>query len=192
MAKIGYARVSTDDQSLDLQKDALKDAGCSPIYEEQVSGAKSSRPELMHALLACRPGDIFVVWKLDRLGRNMKHLLEIVEELQEKQVGFQCLTGMPFDTSTAHGMLILQIFAALSEYERGLLRERTMAGLQAARARGRKGGRRPKLSHAQQVSACQMAKGGMPILRIAETLACSPHTVRKALAHAETLLAAAD
>ncbi len=182
MARIGYARVSTDDQTLDLQRDALREAGCIDIYEEHAFGARATRPELAAALRACRTGDSLVVWKLDRLGRSMKHLVEIVEDLQQRGIGFQVLTGVQVDTTTSHGMSALQLFAALAEYERALIRERVMVGLVAARARGRKGGRRPKLSPEQQHLAADMARGGIPITTIATTLQCSRHTIYKAIA----------
>jgi DNA invertase Pin-like site-specific DNA recombinase len=182
MAFIGYARISTGDQTLDLQRDALREAGCIDIYEEQVSGARVARPELSAALRACRAGDMLVVWKLDRLGRNTKHLIEIVEELEQRKIGLKTLTGFAIDTSTPHGRLALPMFAALAEYERALIQERIMAGIAAARARSRKGGRRPKLSLEQQQRAADMARGGIPITMIASTLQCSRHTVYKALA----------
>ena len=180
--RYSYARVSTEDQTLHLQRDALHEAGCLDIYEEHASGARATRPELANALRACRAGDVLVVWKLDRLGRSMKHLVEIVEELQQRGIGFQVLTGVPVDTTTPHGMFALQLFAALAQYERALIQERVMAGLAAARARGRKGGRRPKLSPEQQQLATEMAQGGIAITTIAKTLQCSRHTVYKALA----------
>ena len=181
MASIGYARVSTGDQSLNLQLDALRQAGCLDIYQEEVSGARVQRPELATALRACRAGDTLVVWKLDRLGRNTKHLIEIVEELEQRKIGLKTLTGFEIDTSTPHGRLALHMFAALAEYERALIQERIMAGIAAARARGRKGGRKPKLSPEQQQLATDMARGGIPITTIASTLGCSRHTVYKAL-----------
>jgi DNA invertase Pin-like site-specific DNA recombinase len=161
MALIGYARISTGDQTLDLQRDALREAGCLDIYEEQASGARVARPVLAAALRTCRKEDVLVVWKLDRLGRNTKHLLEIVEDLTQRGVGLRTLTGYAIDTSTPHGTLALHMFAALAEYERALIQERIMAGIAAARARGRKGGRKPKLSPEQQAHAAQMAEGGM-------------------------------
>jgi len=181
MARIGYARVSTEEQTLDLQRDALRQAGCLDIYEEHASGARATRPELAAALRACRGGDVLVVWKLDRLGRSMKHLVEIVEDLQQRGIGFQVLTGGQVDTTTPHGTFAFQLFAALAEYERALIKERVVAGLAAARARGRKGGRRPKLTPEQQRVAAEMARGGMAITTIAQTLQCSRHTVYKAL-----------
>src|SRR5262249_46695894 len=104
MARIGYARVSTDDQRLDVQRDALRQAGCIDIYEEHASGARATRPELAAALRTCRAGDVLVVWKLERIGRSMKHLVEIIEDLQQRGIGFQVLTGVHIDTTTPHGM----------------------------------------------------------------------------------------
>ena len=181
MAYIGYARVSTGDQTLDLQVDALRAAGCLDIYEEHASGATVARPALAAALRTCRQGDSLVIWKLDRLGRNSKHLIEIADDLAQRGIGLKTLAGYDIDTSTPHGRLILQIFAVLAEYERALITERINAGIAAARARGRKGGRRPKLSLEQQQLAADMAHGGIPITTIATTLGCSRHTVYKAL-----------
>ncbi|MFO1419368.1 MAG: recombinase family protein [Candidatus Competibacteraceae bacterium] len=138
--RIGYARVSTDDQSLGLQQDALRQAGCERIYQEKVSGARAERAELARLLEALRPGDTLVVWRLDRLGRSLKHLIETVEHLDALGVGFQSLTET-IDTTTSGGKLVFHLFAALAEFERTLIRERTRAGLQAARSRGRQGGR---------------------------------------------------
>jgi DNA invertase Pin-like site-specific DNA recombinase len=137
---IGYARVSTLEQRLDLQQDALRDAGCERIFTDSVSGAKNERPGLSQALSACRAGDILVVWKLDRLGRSLSHLVETVQALAERGIGLRSLQEQ-LDTSTSGGKLIFHIFASLAEFERDLIRERTNAGLAAARARGRKGGR---------------------------------------------------
>ena len=181
VAKIGYARVSTDEQTLDLQRDALREAGCLDIYEECVSGARAARPELAAAMRACRAGDVLVVWKLDRLGRSLPHLIEIVDSLHQRGVGVQVVTGLPIDTSTPHGRFAFQLFGALAEYERALIQERVQAGLAAARARGRKGGRKPKLAPAQQRHAQHLHRGGMPITEIAQTLGCARHTVYKAL-----------
>ncbi len=137
---IGYARVSTEEQNLNLQKDALKKAGCERIFEDKESGAKAERPGLSKALEALRPGDTLVVWKLDRLGRSLKHLVETVQALSEQGVGFKSLQES-LDTTSSGGKLIFHIFAALAEFERDIIRERTQAGLSAARARGRQGGR---------------------------------------------------
>jgi DNA invertase Pin-like site-specific DNA recombinase len=143
--KMGYARVSSDDQSLDLQRDALKQAGCERLYEEKESGGKVDRPELLRLMEALRTGDTLVVWRLDRLGRSLKHLIETVEHLEAMGVGFQSVTEA-IDTTTSGGKLVFHIFAALAEFERTLIRERTRAGLKAARARGRQGGRPMTLS----------------------------------------------
>lgn len=146
--RIGYARVSTVDQYLDLQRDALQQAGCRVIYEEAVSSKSSARPELAQCLKALRAGDILVVWRLDRLGRNLRDLVKIVADLEQHGVHFESLTEQ-IETSSAAGKLVFHVFAALAEFERGLIRERTHAGLAAARARGRAGGRKPKLDERQ-------------------------------------------
>ncbi len=141
---IGYARVSTLEQDLTLQTDALQQAGCERIFEDKISGAKAERPGLQEALAYARKGDSIVVWRLDRLGRSLKHLIETVGQLEEQGIGFRSLQEA-IDTTTSGGRLIFHIFGALAEFERNLIRERTMAGLKAARARGRVGGRPPKL-----------------------------------------------
>jgi DNA invertase Pin-like site-specific DNA recombinase len=137
---IGYARVSTQDQTLNLQKDALEKAGCKKIFTDTASGAKAERKGLDEALEYLREGDTLVVWRLDRLGRSLKHLIETISQLDTRKIGFKSLTEN-IDTTTSGGKLIFHIFGALAEFERNLIRERTNAGLQAARARGRKGGR---------------------------------------------------
>ncbi|ENU3989412.1 TPA: recombinase family protein [Citrobacter freundii] len=146
--RIGYARVSTDDQHLDLQRDALQQAGCGVIYEEAASGKNTARPELEQCRKALRAGDTLVVWRLDRLGRSLPDLVQIVTDLEQRGVGFESLTEK-IETGSAAGKLIFHVFAALAEFERGLIRERTQAGLAAARARGRAGGRKPKLDEQQ-------------------------------------------
>jgi DNA invertase Pin-like site-specific DNA recombinase len=145
---IGYARVSTDDQNLDLQRDALKQAGCEQIYTDRVSGTKDNRPGLTEALSHLRTGDTLVVWRLDRLGRSLRHLIDTVTGLQERGIGFKSLQES-IDTTTSGGKLVFHIFGALAEFEREIIRERTNAGLQAARARGRNGGRPKKLTKKQ-------------------------------------------
>jgi DNA invertase Pin-like site-specific DNA recombinase len=137
---IGYARVSTSDQTLDLQKDALEKAGCSRIFTDTASGAKAERTGLDDALNYVRTGDTLVVWRLDRLGRSLKHLIETITGLNNRHIGFKSITEN-IDTTTSGGKLIFHIFGALAEFERDIIRERTQAGLTAARARGRKGGR---------------------------------------------------
>lgn len=137
---IGYARVSTNDQNLDLQKDALSIAGCERLFTDTASGAKTARPGLADALRDCRQGDTLAVWKLDRLGRSLPHLVETVRDLEQRGIGFKSLQEN-IDTTTSGGKLIFHIFASLAEFERDIIRERTNAGLAAARARGRKGGR---------------------------------------------------
>ena len=137
---IGYARVSTSDQRLDLQQDALRGVGCERIFTDTASGAKAGRPGLAAALDTCREGDILVVWKLDRLGRSLSHLVEVVQVLAERNVSFRSLQEQ-LDTTTSGGKLIFHLFASLAEFERDVIRERTNDGLAAARARGRKGGR---------------------------------------------------
>jgi DNA invertase Pin-like site-specific DNA recombinase len=153
---IGYARVSTNEQSLDLQRDALRKAGVSAknLYTDTITGTKQERPGLEAALSHLREGDTFVVWRLDRLGRSLKHLIETVTKLQQENIAFQSITEN-INTATATGKLVFHLFGALAEFERNLITERTMAGLEAARARGRKGGR-PKLNPA--LSTVAMAK----------------------------------
>jgi DNA invertase Pin-like site-specific DNA recombinase len=152
---IGYMRVSKSDgsQSLDLQRDALIAAGISPghIYEDRVTGKAEHRPGLDQCLKALRPSDTLIVWKLDRLGRDLRHLVNTVHDLSAREIGFKVLTGQgaAIDTTTPAGKLVFGIFAALAEFERELIRERTMAGLVAARARGRFGGRKPKMTAAK-------------------------------------------
>jgi DNA invertase Pin-like site-specific DNA recombinase len=142
---IGYARVSTSDQTLDLQKDALQQAGCSRIFTDTASGTKAERTGLYEALNYVRAGDTLVVWRLDRLGRSLKHLIETITRLNDRKIGFKSITES-IDTTTSGGKLIFHIFGALAEFERDIIRERTQAGLNAARARGRKGGRPKALS----------------------------------------------
>ncbi len=146
--RIGYARVSTDGQHLYLQRDALQQAGCDVIYEEAASGKNAARPELERCRKALRAGDTLVVWRLDRLGRSLPDLVQIVTDLEQRGIGFESVTDK-IKTGSASGELIFHVFAALAEFERGLIRERTQAGLAAARARGRSGGRKPKLDEQQ-------------------------------------------
>jgi DNA invertase Pin-like site-specific DNA recombinase len=147
--RLGYARVSTEDQHLELQQDALLQYGCERIFEDRISGSKSERPGLQAAFDQFRPGDSLIVWRLDRLGRSIKDLIRLVEQLDEKQVSLISLQEN-LDTSTSSGKLIFHIFSALAEFERNLILERTQAGLHAARSRGRKGGRPRSLNQDQQ------------------------------------------
>ncbi len=172
---VGYERVSTDDQTTDLQRDELAQC-CEKIFSEKISGAKSDRPGLSECLNFLREGDCLVVWRLDRLGRSLKDLIEIVEGLEQRGIGFKSLREA-IDTTTSGGKLIFHIFGALAEFERNLIRERTNAGLQAARARGRYGGR-PKAMNSKQV---EMAKAlsqnpGLSIAEICEQLGVSRAT----------------
>lgn len=152
---IGYARVSTLDQSPELQLDALRAAGCEQLYEDRISGAIRERPELDSCLRTLREGDTLVVWRLDRLGRSLKDLVEIISDLERRCVTFRSLTEA-IDTTTSGGKLVFHIFASLAEFERSIIQERTRAGLAAARARGRKGGRKPKLGRSEARKAAAM------------------------------------
>ncbi len=149
---IGYARISTTSQNLDLQLDALKKAGCEKIYHDQISGSVINRPALDSLLQEIRKDDVLVIWKLDRLGRSFRDLISLVNDLLERGVGLKSLND-PIDTTTAQGRLIFNIFGSLAEFERELIRERTLAGLEAARARGKKGGRPKGLSKSAQGKA---------------------------------------
>jgi DNA invertase Pin-like site-specific DNA recombinase len=162
--KIGYARISTVDQNLELQTDALEKSGCEKIFTDQASGARDDRKGLIDAIEFCRKGDSLVVWKLDRLGRSLKHLIETINLLLEKKVGFVSIQES-IDTTTSGGKLIFHVFGALAEFERELIRERTNAGLASARSRGRMGGR-PKVMTVRQ-------------LRIAQTMLKDPKTTVK-------------
>ena len=179
--RVGYARVSTHEQNLELQLDALKKAGCERVFEDKASGAKSERPGLAKAREMLRPGDTLVVWRLDRLGRSLKHLIEAVTELDEAGVGFLSLTEN-IDTTTNGGRLVFHIFGALAEFERGLIRERTLAGLAAARARGRKGGR-PKKMDAKKLSQARalLASGDQSVAEVASLLKVGRATLYRAL-----------
>ena len=185
---LGYMRISTKDQKFDLQHDALRTAGVQEryLYQDVASGAKQARPGLAACLKALHPGDTLVVWKLDRVARSLLHLLEILQDLQERQVELRILEGIgaQMNPTTSEGKLFLSMLGAFAEFERTLIRERVVAGLVAARARGHKGGRRPKLSAAQQRQAQHLKQGGMTITEIATTLGCSRHTVYAALRQA--------
>jgi DNA invertase Pin-like site-specific DNA recombinase len=150
--KIGYARVSTEEQTTDPQIDALYGHGCETIYSENASGKNADRHELENCLKALRPGDTLTVWRLDRLGRNLADLIRIVNDLEARGIGFASLTEN-IDTTTPAGKLVFHVFGALAEFERNLIRERTQAGLKAARARGRNGGRPKKLTDKERAMA---------------------------------------
>ncbi len=178
--KIGYARVSTRDQSLRMQVEALREAGCDKIHEEIASGAKTARPVLDEILRNLRTGDTVVIWKLDRLGRNLAHLIQLTTHLSEKKVGLISLND-PIDTTTSHGRLIFSIFGSLAEFERELIIERTHAGLKSARARGRKGGRPKGMSqdamHKATIAEALYTNGTISVKKIAEQLDISKTTL---------------
>lgn len=178
---IGYARISTQDQSLSLQDDALQKAGCYRVFQDVASGVKVERPGLQEALAFCRPGDTLVVWKLDRLGRSIRHLIDTVTALLQKDIGFKSLQEN-IDTTTSGGKLVFHIFSALAEFERDIIRERTRAGLDASRARGRKGGRPPVLD-AQKITIAKSLyqDKGNSINSICKTLKISQGTLYKYL-----------
>jgi DNA invertase Pin-like site-specific DNA recombinase len=163
---IGYARVSTADQYLAMQEDALKHAGCEEVFKDIVSGAKTARPGLHSALSHLRKGDTLVVWRLDRLGRSLAHLIETIKELSDKGIGFKSLQEA-IDTTTSGGQLIFHIFGALAQFERELIRERTQAGLKAARVRGRLGGR-PVQLNSQEIRKLKKhyKKGELSVMEI--------------------------
>lgn len=181
---IGYARVSTADQNPALQIDALRDAGCERIFADAASGARADRPELAHALDHLRESDTLVVWRLDRLGRSLPHLIETVGELQARGVAFRSLHEQ-IDTATPTGRLTFHIFGALAEFERDLIRERTQAGLAAARARGRLGGRPAALTKEAASVARQMYDSREHTVQtIADTLGVSRATIYRSLERA--------
>lgn len=175
--KIGYARISTQEQNLDLQQDALTAAGCEKIFHDVASGAKDERKGLADAVEYARAGDILMVWKLDRLGRSLKHLIETVNDLHERSIGFASLQEN-IDTTTSGGKLIFHVFGALAEFERELIRERTQAGLKAARTRGRKGGRKEKLTQKQvEMVRAMVNDPNISISSICETFGISKPTL---------------
>lgn len=182
--KIGYARVSTKDQMLDLQIDALNKEGCELIFKETASGVKTDRPELQKLLTHIRKGDMVVVYKLDRLGRSLKHLLEVVSELNTKEVGIKSINDA-IDTTTPQGRLFFNISASFAEFERDLIRERTKSGLEAARARGRKGGRRQGMTKEAEQKAIlaeiYYKEGKMGVNQIATEIGVSKMTLYKYL-----------
>ena len=180
--EIGYARVSTGEQTLNLQLDALAKVGCGKVYQETASGAKADRPVLDEVLSYLRGGDTLVVWRLDRLGRSLEHLIDVVAGLAERGIGFKSLTEQ-IDTTTPGGKLIFHVFGALAEFERDLIRERTQAGLAAARSRGRVGGRPKKLTDPKQLELARAlyAGGQTDIETICRTLGISRATLYRAV-----------
>jgi len=183
---IGYARVSTNAQELQLQTDALLKAGVNKrlIFVDKISGSKSERPGLDACQKELSEGDTLVVWRLDRLGRSVRHLIDVVEELGNRKVGFKSIQDGHIDTTSASGKLIFHIFTALAEFERGLIQERTRAGLQAARARGRLGGRKPMSLDDPRVQTAKTLHGDkkMPVMDICRTLQVSRPTLYRWLA----------
>jgi DNA invertase Pin-like site-specific DNA recombinase len=177
---IGYARVSTHEQTLNLQRDALEKAGCNKIFTDTASGAKTERIGLEEALNYVRKGDTLVVWRLDRLGRSLPHLITTLTALKERGIGFKSLTEN-IDTTTSGGKLIFHIFGALAEFERNLIRERTQAGLLAARARGRRGGRPKALAGKQLTIARDLYEKRHPIADICRTLKISKATLYRSI-----------
>jgi DNA invertase Pin-like site-specific DNA recombinase len=179
---IGYARVSTQDQNPQLQLDALGKAGCEQVFQEKAAGTLRERPELAACLRTLRQGDTLVVWKLDRLARSLKDLVEIIHDLERRGIGFRSLTES-IDTTSTGGRLVFHIFGALAEFEHALIRERTLAGLSAARARGRTGGRKPRLSKADvRKAAAMLADPKITKAEVARHFAVSRVTLNTALA----------
>lgn len=178
--QVGYARVSTRDQQLALQVDALRQAGCTQIYEEVISGAKAERPVLQALLTQLCAGDVLMIWKLDRLGRSLRHLIEVVTTLARRGVGFQSLHEH-LDTTTSSGKLVFHMFGVLAEFERDLIQERTQAGLVAARQRGRVGGRPPGLSPQAEATAAAAEtlyrEGQLSVRQIADKLHIAKSTL---------------
>jgi DNA invertase Pin-like site-specific DNA recombinase len=173
---IGYARVSKEDQNLDLQKEALARIGCQKIFQDQITGARAERPGLSKALEQLRENDTFVVWKLDRLGRTVKGLIELVADLAKNKIHFKSITDQ-IDTSTPAGRFFFHVMASLAQMERELIVERTLAGLDVARARGRIGGRKRLMSASKIESAKQLLATGMPPREVAANLSISIPTL---------------
>ena len=181
---IGYARVSTEDQDLSLQREALKGAGCQRIYEEKSSGANRFRPELSRMLDQLRAGDVVIVSRLDRLARSTRHLLEIAEQLKEGEAGLRSLHEPWADTTSAAGRMVLTVFAGIAEFERELIRERTRSGRVAAKARGVRFGRPTKLSGDQINLAQRLVGEGRPVPEVARILKVHRATLYRALSSA--------
>ncbi|MEO5655259.1 MAG: recombinase family protein [Nitrosospira sp.] len=183
---IGYAQVSTDDQNLDLQPDALKGAGCERMFEDMVSGAKADRTGLAAMMTVLRAGDTIVIWRLDRLGRSLKNLIELVERFESAKVGLRSLQEN-IDTTTSGGRLVFHLFGALAEFERNLIRERTQAGIAAARARGRMGGRPKQLDPDKLALALRLHhEDKYTIKEICQMMGISKSTLYNYLAKADS------
>jgi DNA invertase Pin-like site-specific DNA recombinase len=179
--QIGYARVSTDGQDHALQLDALRGAGCDKVFVETASGTRTDRPELAKALDQARKGDVLVVWRLDRLARSLRHLIDIADDLNRRGVALKSITES-IDTTTPSGRFMFNILGALSSMEREILVERTRAGLQAAAKRGRRGGRPPALDQAQiRAAKAMLASGAMSAIEVAQQLGCAPSTLYRHL-----------
>lgn len=183
---IGYARVSTDDQNLDLQLDALKGAGCERMFEDMASGAKADRTGLAALMMVLRAGDTVVIWRLDRLGRSLKNLIELVEQFEAAKVGLRSLQEN-IDTTTSGGRLVFHLFGALAEFERNLIRERTQAGMAAARMRGRMGGRPKRLDPVKLALALRLHhEDKHTIKEICQMMGISKSTLYNYLAKADS------
>ena len=192
--RIGYARVSSEDQNLALQLDALTAAGCEKVFQDRASGARSNRKGLADALAACASGDVLTVWKLDRLGRSLLDLVGLAETLKGRDVGLKVLTGAgaSVDTATPDGRMFFGMLAVLAEFERELIRERTKAGMQAAKRRGRHVGRPRKLSPDQLDIAAQLMAADRSQREIAKALGCAVSTLREALKQSQNKNARGD
>jgi DNA invertase Pin-like site-specific DNA recombinase len=192
--KIGYARISTEEQSLGLQLDALQAAGCERVFQETASGATPNRAGLARALKACSAGDVLVAWKLDRLGRSTLDLVGLVEKLKAKGVGLKVLTGegASVDTTRPEGKLIFAVFAAFAEFERELIRERTKAGMLAAKRRGRPIGRPPKLTPAEIETAIRLLAAGRSQRKVAGAVGVAVSTLRDAMKRRRALTVSDD
>lgn len=173
---VGYVRVSKREQNPELQRRELEAAGCGRILEERISSREETRPQLVAAMDYCREGDVLVVWRLDRLGRSIRELIELVNGLKERGVGFRSLRES-LDTTTPGGKLVFHVFASIAEFERDVIRERTMAGLEAARARGRKGGRKPAMDEKIALAKRLIADREKPVEEICRALGVSRSTL---------------